>query len=211
MILLNKQIQCDICGKWFSIKGIGSHKWRAHGDGINFQPMKPGHVPWNKGLTKSSSEAVRRQAESLRRHRSELEIKLDDDGKLMQKWRNKCVNALQENIHCFLTFEEFCQLVDNAGLVSSQLGYTGQGYVLARFNDQGDYTVNNCRFILQSENSSEKISHMQFTRILCVEDKLQFNSVSEAAKYYEVNESTIFSCMKTQKPILRINKTFKRI
>ena len=47
-------------------------------------------------------------------------------------------------------------LVDAAGLRSSQLGFSGQGYVLARINDIGPYSINNCRFLTQKENAAEK-------------------------------------------------------
>ena len=47
-------------------------------------------------------------------------------------------------------------LVNEAGLKSSQLGFTGEGYVLGRCNDSGGYEPGNCRFITQKENSDEK-------------------------------------------------------
>ena len=114
------------------------------------------HVAWNKGLTKETSESVKRGSELLKRKKSDLELELDDDGKLIQRWRNKCVNAKKEGIECKLTFDEYCTLVKEAGLVSSQLGFTGEKYVLGRYNDEGDYTLENCRFITQKENSDEK-------------------------------------------------------
>lgn len=81
---------------------------------------------------------------------------INDDNKLRQKWLNKRNNAKKENIAFNLSFEEFCQLVKDANLVSSDLGYSGRMYVLARYNDTGDYSYNNCRFITQKENSDEK-------------------------------------------------------
>lgn len=90
------------------------------------------------------------------REHSPLEYKLDDDGKLYHKYINKCNNAKKENLRCLLTFSEFCELVDNAGLLSSDLGFSGKGYVLARYNDSGDYTYDNCRFITQKENVKER-------------------------------------------------------
>lgn len=114
------------------------------------------HVAWNKGLTKETSESVKRGSELLKRKKSPLELEIDDDGKLIQKWRNKCVNAKKEGLECKLTFDEYCTLVKDAGLVSSQLGFTGENYVLGRYNDEGDYTFENCRFITQKENTNEK-------------------------------------------------------
>lgn len=82
---------------------------------------------------------------------------IDDDKKLKRKYINKRVNAAKEGIDFLLSFEDFCQLVLDAGLVSSDLGFTGKMYVLARYNDTGPYEYGNCRFILQSENAKEKV------------------------------------------------------
>ena len=150
-----KLVKCEYCGNEFSTKGIGSHIWRMHGDGVNFKPTlgKPG---WSKGLTKETSESVKKMSESLKRPKSDLELELDDDNKLKTKWINKRVNAKKENIEFKLTYDEYCTLVKEAGLKSSQLGFSGDGYVLARYNDDGPYAYDNCRFILQSENAKEK-------------------------------------------------------
>ena len=82
---------------------------------------------------------------------------IDDDGKLYRRWLNKGINAKKENIEFDLTFDEFVSLVDDAHLKSSQLGYKGEKYVLARFGDKGGYTIDNCRFITQKENAAEKV------------------------------------------------------
>ncbi len=81
---------------------------------------------------------------------------LDDDGKLKRKFSNKRVNARKEGIEFLLTFKEFSKLVRDAGITSSDLGFTGRNFVLARFNDTGPYKVGNCRFITQHENALEK-------------------------------------------------------
>lgn len=156
----NNLVQCEICGKWFSTKGIGVHNWRTHGEGINFNPnrgYKEGiRKAWNKGLTKETNESVLKMANSLKRVQSSLEQIVNDDGKLKQRYINKRTNAKQENIEFNLTYEQFIQLVVDADLKSSQLGFTGENYVLARYNDCGGYTLGNCRFITQKENSDEK-------------------------------------------------------
>lgn len=156
----NKLIQCDICGQWFSIKGIGSHKWRMHGDGINFDSyagyIKGTRKAWNKGMTKETNPSIARMAESLKKPMSELEQSLNDDGKLRQRYSNKRVNAQKENIPFNLTYEQYMELVNDAGLKSSQLGFTGEGYVLGRNGDVGGYEPGNCRFITQKENADER-------------------------------------------------------
>ena len=153
-------IQCDICGQWFSVMGIGSHKWRMHGEGINFDPNR-GYADgsrdaWNKGMTKDTNPSVAKMAESLRRQQSPLEQELNDDGKLKRRFINKRVNAKKENVEFNLTYEQYMELVKNAGLKSSQLGFTGEGYVLGRDNDTGPYEPGNCKFMTQKENSDIK-------------------------------------------------------
>lgn len=87
--------------------------------------------------------------------RSDLDI--NDDGKLYRKFYNKKINAKKEGIDCLLTYEEFCNLVREARLMSSQIGFTTkEKYVLARYNDSGNYQIGNCRFITQRENAQEK-------------------------------------------------------
>lgn len=97
-----------------------------------------------------------RTIQSNFRVKNELEADIDDNGKLYSKWLNKRNNAKQENIDFKLTYYEFCLLVKEANLLSSDLGFSGKGYVLARYNDIGPYEYGNCRFILQSENAKEK-------------------------------------------------------
>ena len=157
---MNDIAMCPHCGKPFSKKGIGTHIWRVHGAGRDFDPnrgYKDGtRHAWNKGLTRETSPIVDSMSSNLERKKTPLELQLDDDGKLNRRWINKRVNARKEGVECKLTFDEYCTLVKEAGLVSSQLGFTGENYVLARYNDSGDYEVGNCRFITQKENSDEK-------------------------------------------------------
>ena len=111
---------------------------------------------WNKGLTKETNESIARCAKTLMKERPSWQLEVDDNNKLYRKFINKGVNAKAEGLICELTFEEYCKLVKEAGLVSSQLGYTGENYVLARYNDKGNYTYSNCRFIKQIDNIHER-------------------------------------------------------
>lgn len=58
-------IVCDECGKEYPPKGIATHKWRTHGEGIGFKPTGNKRVVWNKGLTKDSDVRVAMGAEKL--------------------------------------------------------------------------------------------------------------------------------------------------
>lgn len=83
---------------------------------------------------------------------------VDDDGKLRKKYNRKKGNAKNiQHIEFKLSFQDYVNLVYDAGLKSSDLGYKGKGYVLGRYHDKGIYEVGNCRFITQDENLAEKV------------------------------------------------------
>lgn len=105
---------------------------------------------------------------------------IDDDNKLYQKYLNKKNNASKENIGFNLSFNEFCLLVKEAGLKSSDLGFSGKKYVLARYNDEGDYQFDNCRFITQSENMKERKMNQNILNALR----------NNAKKMNEINKNT---------------------
>ena len=98
---------------------------------------------------------------------------LDDDNKLRSRYYNKCANARLEGINCQLTLHEYCLLLAYAGLHSSDLGFRpgAKKFVLARFNDVGDYVFGNCRFITQAENMKEHPKTLETYKNL-----LQYNS-----------------------------------
>lgn len=81
--------------------------------------------------------------------------KIDDDGKLRKKYNNKKTHS-KNTVGFNLTLKEYCQLVIDAGLVSSQIGFSGDKYVLGRYGDTGSYEIGNCKFITQSENNKER-------------------------------------------------------
>lgn len=62
-----EKIKCDICGKEFSKKGIGSHVWRMHTeDGKNH---KCGcKTSWNKGLTEKDDDRVKKNSDKIRKY-----------------------------------------------------------------------------------------------------------------------------------------------
>ena len=71
--------------------------------------------------------------------------RLNDDGKLKQRFYNKRINAAKEGIEFFLTPKEFMRLLAKARIKSSDLGI--KKYHLARYKDRGPYTFDNCRFV----------------------------------------------------------------
>lgn len=79
---------------------------------------------------------------------------VDDNRVLKNKFYNKRTNALKEGIGFLLSFEDFLFLLDEANITVEDLHI--KGYHLSRFNDSGDYTIENCRFIPYLVNYSEK-------------------------------------------------------
>lgn len=82
---------------------------------------------------------------------------LDDDGELYRKFRKKRAAAKHQGIGFELTYAEWCVLVAEASIKSSDLGLNGNLYALARYGDSGPYRVGNCRFVTYSENNTEKV------------------------------------------------------
>lgn len=83
----NNLIKCEYCGKQYSHKGIGTHIWRKHGDGINHKPdpnigYKNGtRIVWNKGLNKENNESVNKFSQTLKTKY--------DSGELIAGMKNK--------------------------------------------------------------------------------------------------------------------------
>lgn len=61
--------KCPHCEKTFTKQGLGSHIWRSHGSGINFEANKNRDYTtfkiWNKGLTKDTDDRVNQSSKTL--------------------------------------------------------------------------------------------------------------------------------------------------
>lgn len=78
---------------------------------------------------------------------------LNDDGLLKRRFVRKR-KAWLIGKPCLLTFDEYCGLMREAGIKSSEIG--PRGFNLARIGDLGPYAIGNCRFISYLENQREK-------------------------------------------------------
>lgn len=165
---LRNDLFCEYCGKQcHNLNSLNNHQCRCsenlskiNSTGIAkfWKDVKQGkRTVWNKGLTKETSSSIRKYVEANSRIKTDLEIELDDDGRLYEKYMAKKQNdKFHEQRGFELSFSEYCTLVEEASIVSSQLGIQhGQGYVLARYDDQGPYKYGNCRFITQHDNLRE--------------------------------------------------------
>ena len=79
---------------------------------------------------------------------------LDDDGKLAERFRMKVKSAKERGIESRITFADYCALLVEAGIKSSQIGPAG--YHLSRYEDRGPYKIGNCRFVPYLVNLREK-------------------------------------------------------
>lgn len=92
--------KCPECNLEYGKSGIATHIWRSHGAGINHIPPGPpkGHIPWNKGLTKETSDKILQQANNLKRRYAEGElIPIWLGKKLSEKTRRKISKKLSIN------------------------------------------------------------------------------------------------------------------
>jgi len=67
-------------------------------------------------------------------------------------WRKLYVRQPESD----LTFDVYLDMQAAAGLRPSMVGLRRGQYHLARYNDSGSYTKDNCRFIPQEENQRER-------------------------------------------------------
>lgn len=157
-------MKCKYCGKdCKNDNSLRNHErlcpLNPNKQSSNLTAWNNAKLSWNKGLTKYTSTSVAKYAESHRKLVPTWQLEVDDDNKIKRRYSNKRVNARAEGIEFELSLYEYCTLVKEANLTSSQLGYTGDGYVLARYNDCGPYKYGNCRFITHKENCEERDNH----------------------------------------------------
>ena len=66
---VNEKYKCPYCEKEFTKNGIGTHIWRMHGEGKNFNPNKGykdgSRTTWNKGLTKETNDIINKSSIKL--------------------------------------------------------------------------------------------------------------------------------------------------
>lgn len=72
-----------------------------------------------------------------------------------ERWKRKQYDAKKRGIGFDLTLEQFEALILEAGITVDQIGQRGDQYCLGRVNDEGAYTVGNCRFITVAQNNQE--------------------------------------------------------
>jgi len=78
-------VVCNTCGKQYSLKGIGTHKWRSHGEGQHHNPnsgfLDGSRSIWNKGHTEVTHEKVKQAADLHRKNLKDGVIKPSFSGR----------------------------------------------------------------------------------------------------------------------------------
>ena len=88
----NGLYKCPHCGSEHVGKGICSHIWRTHGDGVSFVSIKKGTTTPRKGKTKNTDEFIKRQGETLSERYKKGEIKHWSKGKHLTSKHKKAIS-----------------------------------------------------------------------------------------------------------------------
>lgn len=73
---------------------------------------------------------------------------------LGKKIQMKRINATREDLEFYLSKQDVETLLNDAGITVEDWSF--MGYHLSRYNDEGHYTVGNCRFVPYQINYAEK-------------------------------------------------------
>lgn len=77
------------------------------------------------------------------------------------KFKTKIYQSPGRGIEFKLSFEEYCNLIDEAGITVYDIGIGADDYCLGRIGDKGAYEVGNCRFITNEQNRLEQLESMK--------------------------------------------------
>ena len=83
----------------------------------------------------------------------EFSITTDKVCQLYNNWKDRF--HLQPD--STLTFKEFLDKINEAGISPYQIGCGSHSYQLARYTDEGPYTKESCRFVPRRINDKEKV------------------------------------------------------
>lgn len=156
--------KCDVCNKEFdSYRKLNGHKSihkedsrysksRIGGNYANGRNLKLQRSCIICGNATTNAKYCSLNCSSISR-KSENHI-LDDDGKLRKRYIARKANAVRYGIGFNLSFEQYCALLEEKNLKSSDVGKAK--YHLSRDGDIGPYEIGNCHFKWFTENLKEK-------------------------------------------------------
>lgn len=76
---------------------------------------------------------------------------------IRRKWQTKKDSAKRRGITFNLSLDDYKLLMSQAGVTLEMIGNKKGQYVIGRYNDEGNYSIGNCRFITTTENHKEGI------------------------------------------------------
>lgn len=95
-----------------------------------------------------------------RRVLESLEFDVEDLDQWQTKYANLIRSARLKGHEVELTFAQYMQKVKDRKIGSpSEIGRARDQYQMARYNDVGNYTVDNCRYVKQRVNGREQTEH----------------------------------------------------
>ncbi len=108
----------------------------------------------NKYKGKSLLEVFGCEEEALRWKKYNLKRRCNSQHESQHKYDRQGNRVLVK-----LTFDEYKQLMEEAGITADDIGNKRGKYALARHNDLGHYEMGNCRFVTTYENAKENHVH----------------------------------------------------
>ena len=117
---------------------------------------------------------------------SEYKITTEDDAVLYKYWKYKKNNNLKGEVKFLLSPLELLRLLKDAGISIHEVGNGKSKYNLARYNDEGNYEIGNCRFIPQIDNIMEKEYGLRYI----VEGK-EYSYTKDVADEYGCGRATV--------------------
>lgn len=126
--------------------------------------------------------------------KTETLTRINNDGKLRKKYDNSKSNAIKDGIVFLLTFDQYVDLIKQAGLTSSRLSRTNEKhYALSRISNQDSFTLDNCRFIacLKPLMSSDE----------------RFNRIKEGVRYQAIAR-TLMAAVKRDSELSKMDQRY---
>ncbi len=77
------------------------------------------------------------------------------DRELRRKYTNKRHDSKIREIQFNLSYDQYKQLIEEAGILYTDIGFGASKYCLGRYVDTGGYSIGNCRFITNTDNAIE--------------------------------------------------------
>lgn len=110
-------VTCPICNRKFNLLGIKNHikelHWNASDDFLRKWEISDDYIKLSK----------EERYYKYRPERNPYRFLIDDDAMVLKRWFLKKKEAKSRDIMFVLTFEDYCKLIYDAGIKSSDIGW----------------------------------------------------------------------------------------